>query len=188
MGVTTLGKQMAMVLFGFLLAAAITNKNTTASMSEMIHFPTIPEISIPIKTEKVASRYVNELDLTCMATNIYYEASGQSFAGKVAVGMVVLNRVQNPLFPKTVCGVIYDANENGCQFSWTCSGTDRIVDRNSFDWRTSMKAAQNLLSKEKAALLDITEGALFFHATSVRPDWSNKRKKLVKIDDHIFYK
>ena len=37
-------------------------------------------------------------------------------------------------------------------------------------------------------LIDPTNGALFFHAYYVKPDWSKRVVKTVRIDDHIFYK
>ena len=33
-----------------------------------------------------------EDSLTCLATNIYWEARNQSFAGQIAVGLVTINR------------------------------------------------------------------------------------------------
>ena len=39
----------------------------------------------------------------CLAQNIYFESGNQSFAGKLAVGDVVMNRVEDPQFPNSVC-------------------------------------------------------------------------------------
>lgn len=35
------------------------------------------------------------------------EARGESYTGQVAVGAVILNRVQHASFPDTIAGVIY---------------------------------------------------------------------------------
>ncbi|NBV57559.1 MAG: cell wall hydrolase, partial [Bacteroidetes bacterium] len=48
-------------------------------------------------------------DRYCMAQNIYFEAANQSFAGKLAVAHVVMNRVEDLQFPNEICGVIYQA-------------------------------------------------------------------------------
>ena len=48
----------------------------------------------------------SDSELLCLARNIYYESGDQSWQGKVAVGMVTLNRVDDPRWPKTVCGVV----------------------------------------------------------------------------------
>jgi spore germination cell wall hydrolase CwlJ-like protein len=42
----------------------------------------------------------------CLARNIYYESKGEPEKGKVAVGMVTLNRTEHPDFPGTVCEVV----------------------------------------------------------------------------------
>ena len=42
-----------------------------------------------------------------MAHLIHGEAETEPYVGKVAVGGVVMNRIQNPKFPKTIAGVVY---------------------------------------------------------------------------------
>lgn len=49
--------------------------------------------------------------LDCLATAIYYEAASESDDGQRAVAQVILNRVRNPAFPATVCGVVYQGSE-----------------------------------------------------------------------------
>ncbi|MGH6970074.1 MAG: cell wall hydrolase, partial [Caulobacteraceae bacterium] len=58
---------------------------------------------------------------TCLAMAVYYEAGSESAAGEAAVAQVVLNRVRNPLFPSTVCGVVFQGSTlaTGCQFTFT---------------------------------------------------------------------
>jgi spore germination cell wall hydrolase CwlJ-like protein len=46
-------------------------------------------------------------EVKCLAQNIYYEARNEPEEGKVAVGVVTLNRTQDPRFPKSVCGVVH---------------------------------------------------------------------------------
>ena len=46
-------------------------------------------------------------DETLLASIIYCEAGNQAYAGKVAVGMVVMNRVKSILFPGTLKEVVY---------------------------------------------------------------------------------
>ena len=45
-------------------------------------------------------------DIHCLAENIYFEARGESTAGKMAVALVTLNRVMDERFPDTICGVV----------------------------------------------------------------------------------
>ena len=52
---------------------------------------------------------VSQKDLTCMAENIYYEAGGESYTGKLAVGHVVLNRKRDHRYPNSICKVIHQS-------------------------------------------------------------------------------
>ena len=53
---------------------------------------------------------VIDQELNCMAMNIYREAAGEPFEGKVAVAQVTMNRVNHTDFPKSVCAVVYEKN------------------------------------------------------------------------------
>jgi spore germination cell wall hydrolase CwlJ-like protein len=131
-----------------------------------------------------------------MAQNIYFESANQSFAGRLAVAHVVINRMEDLQFPNTVCGVIYQAktyvnwkgNEvpirNQCQFSWYCDGlSDEPVD--SKTWIKALYIADLALTKQYP---DITEGALWYHADYIYPYWANELEYVTQIEDHIFYK
>jgi len=50
---------------------------------------------------------INSRELNCLAKNIYYEAGNESLEGKVAVGLVTLNRVADGRFSNSVCGVVH---------------------------------------------------------------------------------
>ena len=45
-------------------------------------------------------------ELDCLALNIYHEARGETYQGKVAVANVTLNRVAHSKYPDSVCGVV----------------------------------------------------------------------------------
>ena len=132
----------------------------------------------------------------CMAQNIYFESANQSFAGRLAVAHVVINRVEDLQFPNSVCEVIYQAktyvnwkgNEvpirNQCQFSWYCDGlSDEPVD--SKTWIKSLYIADLVLTGDYK---DITEGALWYHADYIYPYWADELEEVTQIDDHVFYK
>ena len=132
----------------------------------------------------------------CMAQNIYFESANQSFAGKLAVGHVVINRVRDEQFPNNVCDVIYQAKtrinwlgeevpiRNQCQFSWYCDGkSDEPVD--SKTWMKSLYIADLIL---EVGYRDITEGSLYYHADYIRPYWADVLEHVVTIDNHLFYK
>jgi spore germination cell wall hydrolase CwlJ-like protein len=122
-------------------------------------------------------------DVFCMTQNIYFEARNQSRQGKYAVAEVVMNRVRDERFPKSVCEVIKEESEKNCQFSWYCDGkTDRMDDIKAY--REARKIAVDVLTSEEPT--DYTGGAIFYHADYVEPNWNNVKETVV-IDEHIFY-
>jgi len=131
---------------------------------------------------------VNKGDLTCMAKNIYYEARGESYLGKMAVGQVTLNRLHNVAYPATVCGVVNEKSKDTatCAFSWVCDDSKPMIELDSDAWRDSQEIAYSLLAM-KAHVIDITEGATYYHAYYVKPAWTKQLRHVVTIDDHLFY-
>ena len=139
-------------------------------------------------------RVDDQQELKCLTDNIYYEAATQSVMGKIAVGRVVMNRIKDPRFPKTVCGVVYQGTDRhqrvrldasmGCQFSWTC---DPSLQAKIYpaQYEESRKVAYQLLAFN--SFNDTLKGALYYHADYINPFWSNKLKMVAKIDNHIFY-
>ncbi len=69
-----------------------------------------------------ADDYYNATDLYWLSRIISAESRGEPFAGQIAVGNVVLNRVRSSQFPNTVKGVIFDT-KYGTQFAPAASGT-----------------------------------------------------------------
>jgi len=133
----------------------------------------------------------------CLATNIYHEARGESYAGKVAVANVTMNRVKNKKFPNTVCGVVYQAQtrenwkgnmvpkRNKCQFSWYCDGkSDWPTDQDA--WIEAQQIAYNMVVFNDAR--GLTEGATHYHATYVSPEWARDFALVGRIGEHIFYR
>jgi N-acetylmuramoyl-L-alanine amidase len=119
----------------------------------------------------------------CVALAMYWEARGEGDRGMLAVGSVVLNRVEDDRFPDSVCGVVYQGGEAPpCQFSWWCDGKS---DRPTSDslWASSLSLADELLT---ARPQDPTHGALFFHNTSMQSPW--RRERTARIGHHIFYR
>ena len=57
------------------------------------------------------SRGTSRDDMNCMMRAIYFEANRSSRDGMVAVGSVVMNRVESEKYPDTVCGVVSQKNQ-----------------------------------------------------------------------------
>ena len=134
----------------------------------------------------------------CLAKNIYFEAGNQPKAGRIAVAQVTMNRVADPQFPDNVCDVVYQAKEykkswktgemipkrGMCQFSWFCDGKPDIP-QDSVTWMASLKLADQYLSTEQ---VDITDGALWYHADYIYPYWADHLEEVCRINNHIFYR
>jgi N-acetylmuramoyl-L-alanine amidase len=127
-------------------------------------------------------------EVTWMIKNIYFEAGNQGTAGRVAVMMVTLNRVNSKRFPNTIKGVVTQGGtrRHRCQFSWYCDGkSDKI-----YDWKTFNEIRELVLTSLPVVSMinDITDGATFYHATYVKPRWAKHMVKTIQIGDHIFYR
>lgn len=128
-------------------------------------------------------------EVKCLATAIYFEARGEPEKGRIAVAQVVLNRLKNPAYPNTICGVVYQNKNmrNRCQFSFACDGIpDRIRDQKSWDEAQSL--ARRVVNDDRHLYLESVGAATHYHATYVRPRWARSMNKMDKIGRHVFYK
>jgi spore germination cell wall hydrolase CwlJ-like protein len=126
-----------------------------------------------------------ERALDCLAAAIYYEARSESLQGQRAVAQVVLNRVRDPLYPASVCGVVFQGSERvtGCQFSFTCDGSMAVPPRQPL-WERTRAVAHAAL----AGYVERSVGlATHYHTQWVVPVWRTDLVKLRTIGAHIFY-
>ena len=123
----------------------------------------------------------------CLASGIYFEARGESVKGQAAVAQVILNRVRNPSYPKTICGVVYQNEDwrNRCQFSFAC---DAIKDRvnSEYHWRVARDVAMAVTAGK--IWLPQVGSATHYHAVYVRPKWARTMEKVGRIGLHVFYR
>lgn len=112
-------------------------------------------------------------ELRCLEAAIHHEAKGESLAGKLMVGNVVLNRAASPQYPKSVCAVVKQRK----QFSWY-KGNDAVLDA-VVSHETKLAAREAMATQR--------DNVLFFHATYVAPKWSQHLKPRFIIGNHIFY-
>lgn len=129
----------------------------------------------------------SEDEQRCLAAGVYFEARGESLKGQAAVAQVILNRVRNPTYPNSICGVVYqnDHWRNRCQFSFACDGIrDRIASPRHWS------AAQHIAMAVTAGKIFIPEvgSSTHYHATYVRPRWARAMEKMKKIGLHVFYR
>ncbi|WP_353095502.1 cell wall hydrolase [Tissierella praeacuta] len=126
-----------------------------------------------------SSKAYNQDDLYWLARIIEAEASGESYKGKVAVGSVILNRVNSKEFPNTVYGVIFEYYGKIPQFSPVAEGT--IYNTPSEE---SIKAAKEAINGAKP----VGNSTYFFNPAKAAGTWIVKNKTYVtKIGGHSFY-
>ncbi|MEN0115709.1 MAG: cell wall hydrolase [Agrobacterium cavarae] len=123
----------------------------------------------------------------CLASGIYFEARGESIKGQAAVAQVILNRVRNPAYPKTICGVVYQNKDwrNRCQFSFAC---DNIKDRVNSERHWKMAREVAMATTAGKIWLSEVGSATHYHAIYVRPAWGKSMKKVGRIGLHVFYR
>ena len=125
-------------------------------------------------------------EFRCLAQAIYFEARGESYEGQVAVAHVIMNRVESPRYPNSICGVVFQ-NEHMrhlCQFSFACDGrSDNPYEMAA--WRQAQRIAEKVLLKNYR---DVTNRSTHYHADYVSPSWANHMQPTMKVGTHIFYR
>jgi spore germination cell wall hydrolase CwlJ-like protein len=123
-------------------------------------------------------------DLNCLTAAVYYESRGESREGQAAVAQVVLNRVRNPAFPKTVCGVVYQgAAAHSCQFSFACDG-QMGARHEAGAWDRARDVAGRALG---GYVMGQVGGATHFHVASLGAVWNGSMVEVARVGQHIFY-
>lgn len=120
---------------------------------------------------------ISAADKDLMARLVSAEAKGESYAGKVAVATVILNRLSHPNFPNTIRGVIYQIDAGHYAFTPVQNGTiNQAADEAS-------KKAVN----EALAFRGQGNGSLYFYnPKTASSKWILSRKVTVTIGNHRF--
>lgn len=112
-------------------------------------------------------------DIYLLAKVIAAEARGESYTGQVAVGAVILNRVEHSSFPDSISGVVYQAGAFSCvtDSNWKVEPTD-----------TAKKAARDAING-----WDPTGGAIYYYNPAKTSNkWIRTRPVIVTIGSHVF--
>ncbi len=99
---------------------------------------------------------------------------------------VVMNRVRDSRFPKTVCAVVYQGRyrDTGCQFTFTCDGSLANKPRGEAWDRAKDVALNTMLGLTKP----VTNKATHYHTDYVNPYWKAGMVETKVIGTHIFYR
>ena len=112
-------------------------------------------------------------DEALLARLISAEARGEPYTGQVAVGAVVLNRVDHPSFPNSISGVIYQSGAFSCLYDG--------------QWDEPVADSAYKAAKEALAGADPTGGAIYyFNPVTATSKWIWSRPEIITIGKHRF--
>ena len=130
---------------------------------------TLEAIGLPTGQASQSSEGSGNLDL--LARLISAEARGEPYTGQVAVGAVVLNRVEHPSFPNTISGVIYQSG------AFTC-----LTDG---QWNQPVSSSAYNAARDAINGWDPSGGAIYyFNPSTATSSWIWSRPLLLQIGSH----
>lgn len=118
---------------------------------------------------------LNQEEMDILARVIYSEARGESYTGQVAVGAVVMNRIESPLFPNTIKGVVFQP------WAFTAVNDGQY-------WLTPDRTAYSA-ALDAVRGWDPSGGAIYYYnPVTATNTWIRSRSTIVQIGRHVFAK
>lgn len=186
-----------LVILIFLTGVLIITIASTIHTDQPPAYIPQPMVEMPIPLIEDAMVELDKAEFECLRTNMYFEARNQRTDNAfIAVGYTVLNRVSDPRYPNTICGVVQQARRdssgnvirNKCQFSWFCDGKPDIPNLNHPIERKAWERATEMAALVMRNEVDNPIGrATMYHATYVSPHWKKAFTVVAQIETHIFY-
>ena len=135
--------------------------------------------ALAIAAATMSPPQLDPVQVECMALNIYHEARSESLEGQIAVAHVTINRVEHKNWPSTICEVVYEPK----QFSWTHTIKDHTP-KEAKAYEIARVIARDVMIGN---VDDPTNGAVFYHANYVKPNWVEYTDLSKVIGNHLFY-
>ncbi|MBT8416448.1 MAG: cell wall hydrolase [Silicimonas sp.] len=160
------------------------------SLSRLIEAPKAADAKKPgfyssTRLQKMAPAKGGD-EWSCLREALYFEARGETTKGIFGVAEVILNRVDDPRYPSSVCGVVNQGTGERyrCQFTYTCDGRPETMGESE---------SRDLVGKVARIMLDgaprnLTSGATHYHTKSVKPRWARVFPRTTTIGYHHFYR
>lgn len=162
-------------VFGSRTQAAVVKFQRTNGLTAdgVVGANTLQALGMPVGSASGAGTSPQSGDAALLAKVISAEARGEPYAGQVAVGAVILNRVEHPSFPSTLAGVIYQPGAFSCM-------ADGQIDQPVAE--SARRAAQEALNGS-----DPSGGAIYyFNPSTATSGWIWSRPLLKVIGKHRF--
>jgi spore germination cell wall hydrolase CwlJ-like protein len=153
----------------------------TVYVERVVEVERVVYVPQPLPEPELMFADMSAEDRHCLALNVYFESKGESLLGQAAVAWVTLNRVTHSEFPNDVCSTVWQSS----QFSWTNDGKSDVPSDETA-WATAQQIVEQVI-QEYGSGRDPVDGATYFHASYVKPDWAQRFERVVRVDGHIFY-
>jgi spore germination cell wall hydrolase CwlJ-like protein len=141
--------------------------------------PTAPTLDRLVETYSASDVY--DLQQSCLAGAVYFEARGEPIEGQLAVAEVVINRARSGIYPASLCQVVTQK----AQFSFIRDGRFPPIAKASDAWRKAVAIAQ---IAERRLAAEVPSDVLWYHADYVAPTWKSGMMRFAQIGAHIFYR
>jgi len=115
----------------------------------------------------------------CLSLALYHESRGENLLGQLMVAKVIINRVQSPRWPSSICNVITQDR----QFSFYRKD-NTPKPRDEVAWAKAQKLAVEIINDPDILPYSTAD---HYHTVEVHPVWRRKLYKVVRIGQHIFY-
>ena len=169
-------------------AAVATAPTPEAAPEPALVVKQTAELAFPVEVGPPA---LNAAELECMALTLYHEARGESEAGMLGVGYVVMNRVKTRhLDSTTICQVVHKGPavngqlvRNRCQFNWACDGrSDKPTETAAYE--RAVLTAEKVMRGEAR---NPVGASLYFHEARITWRYASSFTRIARIGNHIFY-
>ena len=115
----------------------------------------------------------------CLSLALYHEARGEPLLGQLMVARVIVNRMESPRWPSSMCNVITQDR----QFSFYRKG-NAPKPRDEVAWGKAQKLAVEIIN-DPGILPYSTSN--HYHTPNVFPVWRKGLHMIARIGNHIFY-
>lgn len=135
---------------------------------------TAPKATVPAtKSANYGGKNLSANDLKLLANAVYGEARGEPYVGQVAIAAVILNRIDNPNFPNTVPGVIFQPG------AFTAVADGQI-------WLTPNAQASKAVQDAIKGWDPSSAAIYYFNPATATSKWIWSRPQIKRIGRHIF--
>jgi N-acetylmuramoyl-L-alanine amidase len=161
----------------------VLSERITYALELLANQPVVPTSGASAIQVEQTSRTVDheDLDVFCLAKNIFHEAGVEDELGMFAIAQVTLNRVRSANYPDTICDVVMQPS----QFSWANNRDRRWNHPSGAKWETAKRIARQVI--KEGYRVPALQSAMFYHADYSKPSWRDPDAVVAQVGTHIFY-